>query len=61
MRSAWLNEMQVIFNEACLTLPEIELVLSGGRKGFHTEEMGYLLQELQFMQRTYPNMSGRTV
>jgi len=57
MRSAWLKEMQVIFNEACLTLPEIELILSGGRKGLHTEEMGYLLSELQFMQRTYPNMS----
>ncbi|MGN6468903.1 MAG: Phenylacetic acid catabolic protein, partial [Rhizobiaceae bacterium] len=27
---------------------------SGGRQGRHGEAMGYLLAELQYMQRTYP-------
>ena len=57
IKPSWHKEMQSIFNEAGLTLPEIELTLSGGRQGYHTEEMGYLLSELQYMQRTYPNMS----
>jgi len=30
---------------------------TGGRNGRHTEDMGFLLTELQYMQRTYPNMS----
>ena len=57
IKSAWVHELQTIFNEATLELPEIEITLSGGRRGLHTEEMGYLLAELQYMQRTYPNMS----
>ena len=57
IKSSWHKEMQSIFNEAGLTLPEIELTLSGGRQGYHTEEMGYLLSEMQYMQRAYPNMS----
>ena len=29
---------------------------TGGRLGRHTEAMGFLLAELQYMQRTYPGM-----
>lgn len=29
---------------------------SGGKKGVHTEHLGYILSDLQYMQRTYPNM-----
>ena len=28
----------------------------GGKEGIHTEHLGYLLSDLQYMQRTYPNM-----
>jgi ring-1,2-phenylacetyl-CoA epoxidase subunit PaaC len=28
---------------------------SGGKEGRHTENFGYLLTELQYLQRTYPN------
>lgn len=45
-----------ILSEATLQLPEDSWQLSGGRKGIHSEHLGYLLAELQYMQRTYPEM-----
>lgn len=43
-----------IFAEAGLELPVASWMQSGGRQGCHGETMGYLLAELQYMQRTYP-------
>jgi ring-1,2-phenylacetyl-CoA epoxidase subunit PaaC len=43
-----------IFAEARLEVPAAPWVQSGGRRGRHGEAMGYLLAELQYMQRTYP-------
>ncbi|HLV41268.1 MAG TPA: 1,2-phenylacetyl-CoA epoxidase subunit PaaC [Brumimicrobium sp.] len=45
-----------ILEEATLSLPEENYQMSGGRKGVHSEHLGYLLAELQYMQRTYPGM-----
>lgn len=45
-----------ILEEATLTIPESKYFQKGGKLGVHTEHMGYLLTELQYMQRTYPNM-----
>lgn len=56
LEAAWKDEVTQIFNQAKLLLPDYELGQSGGRQGRHTESMGYLLTELQFMQRSYPNM-----
>lgn len=53
----WIQEAQIVFDEANLTLPEIISIVSGGRQGHHTEDMGHLLVTLQYMQRSYPNMA----
>jgi ring-1,2-phenylacetyl-CoA epoxidase subunit PaaC len=45
-----------ILEQATLKLPEKKWQLDGGRKGVHSEHLGYLLAELQYMQRTYPGM-----
>lgn len=45
-----------ILKEATLMVPESKFFIKGGKEGMHTEHMGYLLAELQYMQRTYPNM-----
>ncbi len=50
----WMQTVGGIFAEAGLQLPDIELNQRGGRTGVHGESMGYLLAELQHMQRTYP-------
>jgi len=46
-----------VFGEAGLVIPEVAFPLSGGREGRHGEEFGFLLAELQYMQRTYPGMT----
>ena len=45
-----------VLKEATLTLPKNNWKFQGGREGRHSEHMGYLLAEMQYMQRTYPNM-----
>jgi ring-1,2-phenylacetyl-CoA epoxidase subunit PaaC len=43
-----------VFAQAKLDMPEGQWPQSGGRQGRHGEAMGYLLADLQYMQRTYP-------
>src|SRR5687767_3600546 len=50
----WEQEVKRIFEEAGLAIPQKIFMQSGGKKGVHTEHMGYLLAELQYMQRAYP-------
>ncbi|MBN8944211.1 MAG: phenylacetate-CoA oxygenase subunit PaaC [Rhizobiales bacterium] len=44
-----------VLAEATLTRPRVGAFQTGGRAGRHSEHMGFLLAELQYMQRTYPN------
>jgi len=56
LKERWRKEVLEITNEATLTLPEEGWSHSGGKTGIHTEKMGFILAELQFVQRAYPNM-----
>ena len=40
--------------EATLTRPRDGYMQSGGRSGRHSEHLGHILAELQFVQRAYP-------
>ena len=51
----WKAEVKLVFTKANLVLPDITLKKRGGRKGEHSEAFGYLLSDLQYMQRTFPN------
>lgn len=56
-REEWLQQVHDIFNSAAITMPPSDTWMqSGGKNGRHTEYMGYLLSDLQYMQRTYPSM-----
>jgi ring-1,2-phenylacetyl-CoA epoxidase subunit PaaC len=44
-----------VCEEATLTIPEVEYPQEGGKNGYHTEHLGFILAELQFLQRAYPN------
>jgi ring-1,2-phenylacetyl-CoA epoxidase subunit PaaC len=55
-KDSYYEEVSEVLNEATLTVPESKYFTSGGKKGIHTEHMGYILADLQYMQRTYPNM-----
>lgn len=50
----WMEKVVAVFKEANLTIPEKTFMQQGGKEGRHTEHMGYILTELQYMQRTYP-------
>ncbi len=50
-------KVNAILEEATLKVPDNSWFQSGGKKGVHSEHMGFILTELQFMQRAYPNMS----
>jgi len=57
LEAEWMQRVSSIATEAGLKLPEKEVMLYGGKEGKHTEHMGYILTELQYMQRTFPQMN----
>ena len=56
IKEVWSANVTAVFEQATLQIPENNWQFEGGRKGRHSEHMGYLLTELQYMQRAYPNM-----
>ena len=56
LKETYFQKVNEILEEATLKIPESKYFQKGGKQGIHTEHMGYLLTELQYMQRTYPNM-----
>ncbi len=42
--------------QATLEVPETKYFQKGGKQGIHSEHMGYILAEMQYMQRAYPDM-----
>lgn len=45
-----------VLEESTLEVPESKYWHKGGKQGIHSEYMGYILSDMQYMQRTYPNM-----
>ena len=56
LRAAWQRRVGEMLDEANLTVPDDPYQATGGRLGKHTEHLGHLLAEMQFMQRAYPGM-----
>ena len=54
IKDEWMNNVKDVFSEATLTVPEKVFMQTGGKEGKHTEHLGYILTELQYMQRAYP-------
>lgn len=55
-REAYYKNVTSLLEEANLKMPELKPRVVNGKKGVHSEHMGYILNELQFMQRAYPGM-----
>jgi len=56
LRPAWEQSVTATLAEATLQRPAGGWEVSGGRRGIHTESLGHMLSELQFMQRAYPGL-----
>lgn len=57
IKQEYYNRLKTILKHATLIIPESNYFQKGGKEGIHTEHMGYLLADLQYMQRAYPKMS----
>ena len=54
LKDAWMQKVKAVFEEATLSIPENIFMQSGGKNGIHSEKLGYILAELQYLQRVYP-------
>lgn len=54
LEGSWMSKVEEIFSEATLLIPAKTFMQTGGKEGKHTEHLGYILTELQYMQRAYP-------
>ena len=54
LRATWDKTIDDVLSEAMLTRPQDGYMQSGGRSGRHSEHLGFILAELQFLQRAYP-------
>jgi len=54
LREPWQSEIKSLLDEAALPVPEPTRFLSAGKQGRHSEHMGYILAEMQYLQRAYP-------
>ncbi len=50
----WLKEVKTVFTAASLTIPEKAHQITGGINAMHTEHLGHILCEMQYLQRAYP-------
>lgn len=54
LKDEWMQKVISVFEEATLPIPEKTFMQTGGKTGVHTEHLGYILTELQYLQRAYP-------
>ena len=56
LKNEWLEKVKSIFDEATLSIPENTFMQSGGKTGVHTEHLGFVLPEMQSLQRNFPGV-----
>ena len=57
VKADFLNDTQYTIKEAALSVDGIDWSQKGGKSGIHSEHLGFILADLQYMQRTYPQMN----
>jgi len=58
LKPQWTASVEAVLREATLTLPDGEFAHSGGKTGRqHTEHLGHMLAQMQWLQRAYPGAS----
>ncbi len=55
IRNQWDSRINEVFEEATINRPENGYMARGSRVGIHTEHLGHLLSEMQYLQRAYPD------
>ena len=57
LRGVWDETVDAVLAQATLKRPDSSFAHKGGKQGTHTEHLGYILAEMQFLQRAYPGAS----
>lgn len=57
MQGPWSAYLTTVVRQATLALPSVVPAVTGGRRGIHTEHMGYMLAEMQHLARSHPGAS----
>ena len=55
IKEVYFKNVHALLLEAGLTIPEPDWRQTDGKLGYHSEHLGFILAELQYMQRSYPN------
>lgn len=56
LKADWMQRVEQVFAEANISIPKSTWMQHGGKDGVHSEHLGYILAEMQYMQRAYPGM-----
>lgn len=56
LKDQYYGKVGEVLSEATIEIPDLKYFQKGGKDGVHSEHMGYILAEMQYMQRAYPNM-----
>ena len=56
VQQLWNERVDDILKQATLQRPTDGWMQTGGKTGTHSEQMGFILAEMQWMQRAYPGM-----
>ena len=54
LKNQWLEKVKSVFDEATISMPENTFMQTGGKTGVHTEHLGFILPEMQSLQRNFP-------
>lgn len=55
VKADWEKHIGEVLQQATLQLPNGKYMQSGSQKGVHTEHLGHILSEMQYLQRAYPD------
>ena len=55
IKGKWEKGVKGLLKEATLAIPEEVFMMKGSRNGIHSEHLGFLLAEMQFLPRAYPD------
>lgn len=56
VKSRWHQSIDSVFSEATIKKPKDVWFQKGGKNGIHTEQLGYILSDMQYLQRANPGL-----
>lgn len=55
LKTVWQKMISTVLKDATIELPAVDYMQTGSRQGIHTEHLGHILSEMQYLQRAYPD------